>query len=121
MVAASGGEGGPVGRGVAPANRQADGTAIDEPPAATTQPAAAFAPPPHRPVVEPLASDRDLVKFTARAAMLGKLRRAQDLLRHAVPNGDAAEIFDRALTALVRGIWRSRSSRARIGRTRADQ
>ena len=30
-----------------------------------------------------------------------KLRRAQDLLRHAIPSGDPAAVFDRALTMLV--------------------
>jgi len=30
-----------------------------------------------------------------------KLRRAQDLLRHAIPDGDAGQIFDRALTLLL--------------------
>ena len=53
------------------------------------------------PVVEPLAEDRYLIKFTAGAAMVGRLRQAQELLRHAVPSGDAGEIFDRALNALL--------------------
>ena len=60
--------------------------------------------PSRRPVIEPLAADRYLIKFTAGAAMLAKLRYAQDLLRHAVPSGDAAEIFDRALTTLVKDL-----------------
>lgn len=51
--------------------------------------------------VEPLAEDRYLIKFTAGAAMVARLRQAQDLLRHAVPSGDAGEIFDRALTVLL--------------------
>ena len=51
--------------------------------------------------VEPLAEDRYLIKFTAGAAMVARLRQAQNLLRHAVPSGDAGEIFDRALTALL--------------------
>ena len=51
--------------------------------------------------VEPLAEDRYLIKFTAGPAMVARLRQAQDLLRHAVPSGDAGEIFDRALTALL--------------------
>ena len=53
------------------------------------------------PSVDPLAPDRYLVKFTASGAMVARLRRAQDLLRHAVPNGDAAEIYDRGLIALL--------------------
>ena len=37
-----------------------------------------------------------------------KLRRAQDLLRHAIPTGDPAEIFDRALTLLLQDLERRR-------------
>ena len=37
-----------------------------------------------------------------------KFRRAQALLRHAVPSGDAAEIFDRAVTLLVEQLERQR-------------
>jgi hypothetical protein len=36
--------------------------------------------------------------------MREKLRLAQDLLRHAIPNGDLAQIFDRALTALLEDL-----------------
>jgi hypothetical protein len=73
-----------------------------EPPSALR--AASGGRPTRQPAVEPLAEDRYLIKFTASAAMLAKLRHAQDLLRHAVPNGDAAEIFDRALAVLVREL-----------------
>lgn len=41
------------------------------------------------------------VLHLSRDAAYAKLRRAQDLLRHTVPNGDPGEIFDRALTLLV--------------------
>jgi hypothetical protein len=54
-----------------------------------------------RPMIEPLAEDRYLIKFTVSGAMLARLRQAQDLLRHAVPNGDAAEIYDRGLISLL--------------------
>jgi hypothetical protein len=33
---------------------------------------------------------------------------AQDLLRHAVPNGDVAEVFDRALTLLLEDLARKK-------------
>lgn len=89
----------------------------DQPaPQATMLPSA---PPPRRPVVEPLAADRYLIKFTASAAMLAKLRQAQDLLRHAVPSGDAAEIFDRALTALLES--QARKKFASTDRPRASR
>ena len=79
----------------------------------------------HRPV-RPLAPDRYEIRFTASAATCEKLRRAQDLLRHRIPNGDIAEIVDRALTALLEDLARKkfaatdrpRASRARLGRWR---
>jgi 5-methylcytosine-specific restriction endonuclease McrA len=37
-----------------------------------------------------------------------KLRRAQDLLRHVIANGDVAEIFDRALTLLVADVEKTK-------------
>jgi hypothetical protein len=51
--------------------------------------------------VTPLAPERYKVQFTVSRLTHDKLRRAQDLLRHVVPNGDAAAVFDRALTLLV--------------------
>jgi hypothetical protein len=55
-------------------------------------------------VVMPLSPDRYQFRFTGSATMRDKFRRAQDNVRHAVPNGDAAEIFDRALTALLKDL-----------------
>ena len=51
---------------------------------------------------EPLGQDRFKVQFTATRELRDKLREAQALLRHQVPDGNLAEIFDRALTLLVR-------------------
>jgi hypothetical protein len=59
-------------------------------------------------VVRPLAPERYEVRFTASAETCAKLRRAQDLLRHAVPNGDTAAIVDRALTLLVADLERKK-------------
>jgi len=72
---------------------------------------APLAPPPptaQRPLVSPLAPDRYQIRFTASAATCEKLRLAQDLLRHAVPDGDLAEIFDRALTLLLDQVARKK-------------
>lgn len=70
--------------------------------ALASPPAPASAPPTARlSTVSPLAPDRYQIKFTANAQMVEKLRLAQELLSHAVPSGDVAEIFDRALTALL--------------------
>lgn len=52
-------------------------------------------------VVTPLAPERYKVQFTVSRDTHDKLRRAQDLLRHSIPNGDPAAIFDRALTLLL--------------------
>src|SRR6185503_6156962 len=69
---------------------------------------AAAAPPVPRPVVRPIAAERYEVRFTASAETRAKLRRAQDLLGHAVPSGDLAEVFDRALTLLVADLERKK-------------
>lgn len=58
-------------------------------------------PTPHPAQMQPLAPERYKIQFIASRATYNKLRRAQALLRHAVPNGDPAEIVDRALTALL--------------------
>jgi 5-methylcytosine-specific restriction endonuclease McrA len=54
-----------------------------------------------RPVFVALAPERYKIQFTASRQTHDKLRYVQDLIRHAVPSGDIAEIFDRALTALI--------------------
>ncbi len=65
-------------------------------------PAPALAPPPARPaVVAPLAPERYKVQFTASAETYEKLRLAQALLRHQIPEGDLGAVVDRALTALT--------------------
>ena len=73
------------------------------------QPAAAAPPAPTKPaVVSPLSPERYRVQFTMSKETHGKLRRVQDLMRHRVPNGDPAVIFDRALTALLAELERTR-------------
>ena len=64
--------------------------------------------PSRRPVVSPLAPDRYEIRFTARAQTREKLRLAQDLLQHAIPTGDLAEVIDRALTALLEELARKK-------------
>jgi hypothetical protein len=48
-----------------------------------------------------LAADRYLLRVTLSAGAHAKLRRAQDLMRHKLPNGDPAAILERALVLLV--------------------
>jgi hypothetical protein len=59
--------------------------------------------------VTPLTPERYKIQFTVSRQTHDKLRRAQDLLRHAVPNGDPAMIFDRALTLLLTQLERSKT------------
>jgi len=58
--------------------------------------------------VSPLAPDRYRIQFTVSAATHAKLRQVQDLMRHSLPNGDAAEIFDRALTMMLEHLRRAK-------------
>jgi hypothetical protein len=66
------------------------------------------APSVRRPVVSALAPDRYEIRFTGSAQTREKLRLAQDLLRHAIPTGDLAEVIDRALTALLEDLARKK-------------
>jgi hypothetical protein len=59
--------------------------------------------------VRPLAPARYHLQVTISAETRDKLRRAQDLLRHVVPDGDPATILDRALTLLVDRLERDRA------------
>jgi hypothetical protein len=51
--------------------------------------------------VRPLSPDRYKLQLTIGSETLEKLRLAQDMLGHAIPSGDEAAIFDRALTSLL--------------------
>ena len=55
-----------------------------------------------------LAPERYRIQLTVSRETHDKFRRAQALLRHALPSGDAAEIFDRAVTLLVDQLERQR-------------
>jgi hypothetical protein len=76
-------------------------------------------PPARRPLVKPLAPERYEIRFTASAQTREKLRLAQDLLRHAIPTGDLAQVIDRALTVLLEDLARKKF--AATGRTRASR
>jgi hypothetical protein len=56
-----------------------------------------------------LAQDRYKVQFTASREAYDKLRRAQALLRHVIPDGDPALIIERALTLLVSELERRKT------------
>jgi hypothetical protein len=64
---------------------------------------------PSRPsLVKPLTPDQYKVQVTLSAETIRTLRRVQDLLRHTIPNGDPAAIFDRALTLLLAQLERTK-------------
>lgn len=90
----------PVGASAVP------GTAIPDPAATHPDSATQRSAPPA--VIAPLAPERYKVQFTASAEMYEKLRRAQALLRHQIPDGDPAAIFDRALTVLLEALARQK-------------
>jgi hypothetical protein len=80
-------------------------------------------PPTPPPLVHPLSPDRYRITFTASEETTRKLELAQDLLRHAVPSGDPAEIFARALDALLDDVLKKRfalTDRPRAGRSSGD-
>jgi hypothetical protein len=67
--------------------------------------------PPAAPIVRPVAPARYKVQFSIGPETHDKLRRLQDLLRHSLPDGDVADIFDRALTLLLRAVERQKMAR----------
>src|SRR5207245_568161 len=76
-----------------------------------------------RQVQQPLAQDGYRVTFTADAETCEMLELAQDLLRHALPSGEPAQIVKRSLRVFVEQLVRDKyavTTRPRAGRTRAD-
>jgi hypothetical protein len=53
------------------------------------------------------------IQFTASRKLRDNLREAQDLLRHRVPDGDIATIFERALEALIEQVKKERFATGR--------
>jgi hypothetical protein len=70
-----------------------------------------------RPVVVPLAPGRYCVRLTMTAPTHEKLRRAQDLLRREVPDGNPDSIIDRALTLLLEDVARRKLAVTLTSRT----
>jgi hypothetical protein len=67
---------------------------------------APVAPPAPRAKVSPLSPERYALQVTVGQATHDKLRRAQELLAHALPSGDVAQVLDRALDALILALER---------------
>jgi hypothetical protein len=67
----------------------------------------------NRPAVTPLAEETFKIQFTASGEFRDKLRQAQDLLRHRVPNGDLASVFEKALDLLIDHVKKERFATGR--------
>jgi hypothetical protein len=108
-----------------PAPRQAT---ADATPAASATPVGQSSPPvtqtvaapDPRPTITPLAPERYKVQLTISRETHEKLCRVQALARHIIPNGDPAEIFDRALTVLLQELERRRCAAASSPRGSRD-
>jgi predicted DNA-binding ribbon-helix-helix protein len=70
------------------------------------------------PIIAPLAPERYKVQLTIGRETYNKLRKAQDLLCHIVPNGDPAVVLDRALTLLLKDLEQRKL--AKVERPRAQ-
>lgn len=87
--------------GADPADSQtADGDRTRDPSAGSSNGSRAF--------VAPESPERYRIQFTASQQTYDKLRRAQDLLRHVIPDGNPSEVLERALTLLVEHLERTR-------------
>ena len=69
--------------------------------------------------VEPLSSDRFLVKFTANRAFRDKLELARDLMRHANPSGELSAVLERAVDMLVADLQKKKQGRTAHPRTKS--
>ena len=83
-------------------------------------PTGSFTPVPP-PLVLPLSPGRYQVTFTASGETRAKLELAQDLLRHAIPGGDPALIFARALDVLVEELVRQKYAATAVPRPSRGQ
>lgn len=93
----------------APISWSPAGTPTDAATADPAVPDAAAVPSPWPPaIVSSLTSERYRIQFTASRAMHDKLRLAQALMRHRIPSGDVAAIFERGLDLLLADVSRTK-------------
>ena len=76
---------------------------------------------PRRADVRALSPVAYSLRVTLSANAHGKLRRAQDLLRHQIPNGDSALIVERALTLLVEHLERAKFAKLKEHRREKER
>jgi hypothetical protein len=75
---------------------------------------------PTAPEIAPLRAERYKVQFTANQRLHDKLAQAQDLLRHQVPDGDLAEVVERALDLLIAERMKQRFAQVRRPRAKTE-
>ncbi len=86
------------------------------PAAAPVHMAAATPTPPRPAVVVPLAPERFKLQLTISRRTRERLEEARDLLGHQVPDGDLAEVVDRALDLLVHELRRKKYAETGVQR-----
>jgi len=74
---------------------------------------------PQRAEIRVLSPERYSLRVTLSAEAHANLRQAQDLLRHALPDGDPAVIVERALTLLVAQLERTKFAAKKVQGRRA--
>ena len=71
--------------------------------------------------MRPLAPERYEVRFTATKEMRDQLQLAQDLLSHAIPSGNVAEVIERALKLLIEDLRRKKFAMTALPRASRGQ
>ncbi len=110
----------PADRAATPA--ESNDAALTAPPTRHDWPDTASPGPKRSSTVTPTAPAQYKVQFTVSGETYEKLRRAQDLLRHTIPNGNPGAIFDRALTLLLAELEKTKlaaATRPRVARPAA--
>jgi hypothetical protein len=69
--------------------------------------------------VEPLSSDRFLVKFTASRTFRDKLELARDLMRHANPSDEISVVLERAIDLLIAELQKKKQGRTTRPQTKS--
>ena len=64
-------------------------------------------------MIKPLAEETFKFQFTASRACRDRLRQAQDLLRHRIPDGDVGTIVEKALEVLIERVTKQRFAQVR--------
>jgi hypothetical protein len=74
-----------------------------------------------RPIIAPLSEETFKIQFTASRMFRDKLRKAQDLLRHRVPDGNLGTILGKALDLLIEEVTKERFASGRTPRQTSSE